>query len=201
MGESVFVYMKKRSLILFGVIVVGVFTACRDNPIPKPKAFPRIDRSNSGQKRYSGEKFSFDYSMEAFVEMMPSDDKSEIWLNISYPVYNATIHCTYAPISKERSLANLLNDSYHLAFSHSSKANSIEQEQIKCRDGKSTGTIYHIHGNVATPIQFFVTNTTNDFFRGSVYYNQSVNVDSVASVTSYLNDDILKLGQSFEWKH
>ena len=180
--------------------IIGTLSSCNETPLPKPRAFARIDRIDESRQKFSGEKFSFNYSKEALVEFIPSDDNSEIWINISYPIYNTTIHCSYIPVDERHPLRTLLDDSYHLAFSHSSKANNIQQNRIEGDDNNQT-TVYYIGGDVATPIQFYVTDNTTHFFRGSVYYNQSVNSDSVASITGYMKNDILELARSLKWAH
>lgn len=191
--------MNKTITILFLLIAANILLSCNEKATPKPKTFARIDRMDSSKGRYIGDKFSFDYSNEGVIELLPANDKSEIWLNIRYPVYNATIHCSYIPINGVSKFESLLEDSYHLAFSHASKANSIKQDVIENVRQKSTGIIYIIDGSVATPVQFFVTDSTSNFLRGSLYYDRVVNPDSVASVTSFIKNDIQSLIESIQW--
>lgn len=181
--------------------MASVFSSCYEKSTPKPKAFARIDRVDSGISNYIGERFSFNYSKDAVLELIPSENKSEIWFNIKYPNYNTTIHCSYVPISKTVTLESLLEDSYHLAFSHSSKANSIDQKWIKNSDSNTNGVIYNINGNVATPIQFYMTDSISNFLRGSLYYERIVNPDSVASITSFMREDIQSLIESIKWNN
>lgn len=193
--------MKNRILIcgiLFALVAMG---SCNERSTPKPKAFSRIDRLDSGQQEYSNIKFSFLYSKEAEIEFVPSDKNSELWININYPRYNTTIHCTYIPLNRPKTLEGLLNDSYHLAYTHSSKANSITAEDVRNKVMDSSGLIYSIDGAVATPIQFYMTDSVRNFLRGSLYYNQIVDPDSVTSVTGFMRADILALMKSLEWEN
>ena len=93
-----------------------------------------------------------------------------------------------------------LEDSYRLAYSHVSVCYVISQSFISNDNLKTFATIYDIDGQVATPIQFFVTDSTSHFLRGSLYYNKSVKNDSVASTTKLIRDDILTLISSLRWK-
>ena len=96
-------------------------------------------------------------------------------------------------------MRELLEDSYQLAYSHATKANGIEQTIIRDSLNNTAGTLYDIKGSVAVPIQFFTTDSIQNFFRGSLYYNQIVNPDSVAPITHFLRDDIIQLMESMKW--
>lgn len=192
----------KRFIIIsvfFGII--GMVSSCGESPTPKPKAFSRIDKIDSGIQKYTGDFFSFLYSKEATITFAPSNDKDEVWMNVSYPHYNATIHCTYLAINKKKRLDDLLNDSYQLAFTHSSKASSINGIEVHNKSMESSGILYDIDGPVASPVQFYMTDSIRNFLMGSLYYDQVVNADSVSSVTHFVREDILQLMESIEWKN
>ena len=182
-------------------LLIIVFTcSCSESSTPKPKAYARVDRIDPETHFFDSSKFSFIYSREAKIDTLVANNKQEIWFNIVYPRYNATIHCTYIPI-KKNTLSGLLEDSYQLAYTHATKANSIEQSLFENDENSSFGIMYDIDGTVAVPIQFFVTDSISNFFRGSLYYNQVVDPDSVAPVTDILRTDVKQLMQSLKWKN
>lgn len=186
--------------IIFLILIISLCSCSNDNSIPKPYAFPRIERTDTAMQTYETGKFSFLYSGEAKIENIPSEKASEIWFNITYPAYNATIHCSYIPV--RNNIHPLLEDSYQLAFSHATKADGINQSILTTESSdKTSGILYDIKGSVAVPIQFFVTDSINNFFRGSLYYNQVVDPDSVAPVTNFLRADIVQLMESMKWKN
>lgn len=143
---------------------------------------------------------SFLISDAAIIEPVDNDKKNEIWFNINYPQYHATIYCSYLPVDRKE-LHHMLEDSYKLAFSHASKADGIKQSSYSNDDHKTSAILYDIEGQVAVPVQFFVTDSTANFFRGSLYYNGIVNPDSVAPVTGYLREDIIRIIETLKWKN
>jgi gliding motility-associated lipoprotein GldD len=55
-------------------------------------------------------------------------------------------------------------------------------------------------GNTASPIQFYLTDSTKDFFRAALYFNNIPNQDSLAPVIDYLREDIMMMMETFRWK-
>jgi len=53
---------------------------------------------------------------------------------------------------------------------------------------------------VATPYQFFLTDSTHHFFRGALYYDATPNQDSLAPVNAFLLEDIQHILNTFRWK-
>lgn len=194
--------MKNRPLILIvllSVLSLLFFFSCGEYT-PKPKGYNRIDNVESKYVEYTFPEFSFKYSDQISIDTLLSKTKDEIWFNISYPKYNAVIYCTYLPVSK-LTLPKALEDSYRLAFSHSVKADEIIQKTYSNTEKKVSGTIYSIEGDVATPIQFFLTDSVRHFFRGSFYYTEKVNLDSVAPITEFVLKDIHQMMDTFNWKN
>lgn len=187
-------YLVSISLFLFLLLSIG----CSEYT-PMPKGYNRIDNPKSGYIEYKFPKFSFKYSDRVHIDTLQSKEKGEIWFNIVYPQYNAIIYCTYLPISKEN-LSKVLEDSYRLAYSHSLKADEIDQKIYMNENSHVWGTLYSITGNVATPAQFYLTDSISHFFRGSFYYTEKVNIDSVAPITEFVMNDIQEMINTFSWR-
>lgn len=166
---------------------------------PKSVAYPFIERAGNGSVEYQNKKLSLRVSDAAVVKPIDNNEKPGIWFDISYPQYKATIYCSYLPITKE-TFYDAVEDSYKLAFSHASRADGIRQTAYENREHNTSGIVYEIEGGVAVPIQFFVTDSVSNFFRGSLYYDTLVNPDSVAPVTAYLREDIVAMIESLEWR-
>lgn len=157
-------------------------------------------RKTTERINYETDRFSFEYNKGQTIKLKNPDKAGEIWFDISDPEIDATIYCSYLPIDAE-GLYRALEDSYHLAYSHVSVSDGISQEQIRKDSLKTYATIYDIGGQVATPIQFYVTDSTSHFLRGSVYYNKAVKLDSVAQLTKLLRNDVEILIESLRWKY
>jgi len=180
------------------IFLTIVFTACSEYT-PKPVGYMRIEREDFSFREFATPYFSFHYSSQAHIDTVVSENKNDIWFNIIYPGYNARIYCSYSPITKA-TLKQALEDSYHLAYSHTIKAGDIKQKLYTDNENNISGTVYDIDGMVATPVQFFLTDSTSNFFRGSFYYDNQINPDSVSPVSEYIKNDITTLIESFRWK-
>lgn len=178
--------------------------ACNKQPsIPKPLGFNRIDVPIYNYKEYPFEKFKLQYSDLSTVRISTiKRNDAEIWFDISYPSYNAVLHCTYLPLRKDN-LAEVLEDNHHLVYSHVSMADGIDQQEYSNNENKVSGILYQIRGNVATPIQFYVTDSVANFLRGSLYYesygNSRINLDSIAPITDMVHRDIEHLMETLSW--
>lgn len=173
-------------------------TACTDYT-PKPIAYPRIERGTTSDMMYENMHMSFAYPSDAFIQETVADDKKEVWFNIIYPQYQTTIHCTYLPITKGL-LRKTLEDNHKFVYGHALKAGSINQSLYSNPEKEVYATVYDIEGSVATPVQFFVTDSISHFFRGSLYYDCIVKTDSVMPVTEFVRADILHLIETLQWK-
>ena len=61
------------------------------------------------------------------------------------------------------------------------------------------GILYDIHGNSASNLQFFVTDSSNHFLRGSLYFNTIPNSDSLQPIKQHIKDDLQILIESLNW--
>jgi len=194
--------MKKNSFSAsFGMVffVCLLLISCQDYT-PKPTGYNRIEPQEAEIKEYIFPAFSFNYTSAVRIDTLKSPQNEELWFNIVYPQYNAVIYCTYFPITRQ-SLPQALEDSYHMAYSHTLRASGINQKLYNDSSNQVSGTVYEIEGNVATPAQFFVTDSVNNFLRGSFYYSAKINADSVAPVTEFITKDIENMISSFRWRN
>ena len=51
----------------------------------------------------------------------------------------------------------------------------------------------------ASAVQFYVTDETSHFLRGSLYFNSPPNADSLAPVITFVKDDMMHLLNTFQW--
>jgi gliding motility-associated lipoprotein GldD len=59
--------------------------------------------------------------------------------------------------------------------------------------------LFKIEGPVASPYQFYITDGKSHFLRGSLYFDQKVNFDSLRPVIEFLKTDIEHLMASVKW--
>ena len=120
------------------------------------------------------------------------------WITIEVPANHAQIHLSYKKINKN--LGTYIEESRTLAYKHSQKASSIEEQLFINPAKKVYGTIYNIKGNSASPMQFYLTDSIRHFLRGSLYIKEIPNIDSLQPVIDFLNQDVLRLIETTEWK-
>ena len=168
------------------------------NPVPKPYGYYRINLPEHQYKRFTGyPDFSFDLSQYANIESVIDTVKGE-WFNINYPAFNAKIYCTYSPI-KPSQLNTFLNDKHRFVYLNVVKADAITEQSFANPEKRVYGILYHLDGNVATPLQFALTDSTAHFFGASLLFDAVPNQDSITPVLNYIKEDVKQLIESFEW--
>jgi len=62
------------------------------------------------------------------------------------------------------------------------------------------GILYDVGGNAASAVQFYVTDSSRHFLRGSLYFYASPNADSIAPAVEYFRKDVEHLIETLKWK-
>jgi gliding motility-associated lipoprotein GldD len=178
----------------FLLIPFFLFFSCSTDALPKPKAYLRLSYEEPTYKKLELERpYVFETSNKTVVKNLPNN-----WLKILYPDLKASIDITYREV--EGNLKMLLMDSEKLVFKHTQKAEQIGSKNFVNFKKNVFGTIYDITGNAASQIQFHLTDSTNHFIKGALYFYARPNYDSIFPAVSYLKKDILRLIETTEWK-
>lgn len=173
-----------------------------ETPIPKKRAYLRIEFPNKTYRTTTHDcPYQFEIENQAAL-VIPKDMPEEqlCWRTIVYPKYKAEVFLTYKEISKAAPLRALLEDLHQYTYSHQVKAERIYSEKVATKQPQSTATLFHVQGNVASNIQFFVTDSTQHFLRGALMFRATPNKDSLAPVLDYIETDIKHLISSLEWE-
>ncbi len=167
---------------------------------PKPRAYFRL---TFPQKKYVQYDSLCPFSFEMPVYSKMDNDKNygaePCWLNLNFPSFNGTLHLSYKAVSNN--LKDYLEDTYTLASKHQIKASGIEEQQVSRSADKVYGLVYEIKGNAASSFQFFLTDSTNHFIRGALYFNAVPNTDSISPVVQFIKKDIYHMIATFKWKN
>jgi len=193
-----------KTLFFFLFLAVGAFMSSCDNTnyTPKPKGYFRIALP---EKKYllldSIYPYSFEYPKNAFITNDPLSPTEKNWINIELPTFHGRIHISYKSLSGINNLVTYTEDARTLALKHMSKASGIRQIAIKDQKRKVYGLVYEINGmGTASPYQFYLTDSTKHFMRGSLYFDVIPNNDSLAPVIDFVKPDIQNLFETFNWK-
>lgn len=181
--------------------------ACKnENYTPKPIAYPRIafpEKTGYTNLLANDCQYQFEYPNNAKLErdtlFFNEDILSSCWFNIVYPELNGIIHISYKAIGKDITLEKVMEDSHELAYTHSKKADYIDEFSIKNKNGVE-GLMFEVGGDAATNMQFYLTDFEKHYVRGALYFNASPNADSIAPVLDYVREDMLHIFESFQWK-
>ena len=83
---------------------------------------------------------------------------------------------------------------------HKTKANNIINETILRSEDRVFGSFFELQGNVATPFQFYLTDSTSRFLYCEVLFNSTPNYDSLRPSLDYLRRDLNKFMETVQWK-
>lgn len=195
-----------RLLIIVSAILI-LQTACEDPVLsPKPRGYPKVDFPEHAYKDFGKDFCAFDFKMPVYTEIeqdtlffeeKPSDP---CWFNIYYPQFDSRIHCSYSKVESKEYLDELKADAFDLAGKHNIKANYIDELPVEKPDG-TTGIVFNMEGPVASPFQFYLTDGTNHFLRGALYFNTQARPDSLAPVTEFIKADVMHMINTLTWKN
>jgi len=183
--------------LLLGFLLI--FDSCKKEYTPRPRGYFRI---SFPVKSYKPLEMPVPYNFQIPVYSIPGYDLvnpgQPNWITIEVPANHAQIHLSYKKINNN--LGTLIEESRTLAYKHSEKASSIEEQLFINPSKKVYGTIYNIKGNAASPMQFYLTDSVRHFLRGSLYIKEIPNIDSLQPVIGFLNKDVVRLIETTEWK-
>ena len=189
-----------KSKIIFITSILFFLTSCgNETYTPKPKGYFRIDLPK--KEYYLIEKdcpFTCEIPNYSTIKLDINRPDKPCWFDVVFTNLNASIYLSYKPVTNN--LNQYIEDSRSLAFKHTVKAFDIEQETISFPEKRVYGLIYNIEGNAASAYQFHLTDSVNHFLRGSLYFNNLPNQDSVQPVLDFIKEDITHIFETFEWK-
>ncbi len=187
---------------VFAIIPLSIFllVSCgNDDYAPKPVGYFRIDLPEPTYvEKQPHCPFRFETSAQSRLEFFDTTITSGCWFDIHYPAFQAKMHLTYKPVSGN--LREYLEESRSMTYEHQVKASRISSTIIRQDDKRLYGLVYDLGGNVASPVQFYITDSTDHFLRGSLYFEARPNPDSIAPVLNYIRKDIGHIIDTFSWE-
>lgn len=144
--------------------------------------------------------FSFEYPTYGHLSFESENPKEPEpgWFDIEFPAYKARIYLTYKDVKND--LADLMEQTYKMNVkNHITKADAISELPFINPENKVYGILYDLKGNTATSVQFYVTDSTSHFLRGSLYFSAEPDADSLAPVIEFFREDIIHLIETLRW--
>lgn len=190
----------QKYLLILPLLFLFSAISCKQEYIPKPHGFFRIDFQEKSYHKFDSVGLPFNFEIPDYSKIVPDDERhaEPFWLNLRIPAHRAELNLSYKKI--ENNLGQLTEDSRKLAYKHDVKADAINEKIYVNPAKKVYGTIYLIDGNAASPLQFYLTDSTRNFLRGALYIREVPNIDSLRPVIDFLTPDIIRLIETTEWK-
>ncbi len=206
----------KHSILIF---MVGVAISCNSDFTPKPRAYYNIELPKHTYKTFDEKSFPYSFEYPVYASISQEGDSTganPYWINVDFEKFNGHIYISYKKINgnsiykvktssgyKDSLVKNtfegLREESYKLTYKHTVKASGIIDSSFVSDHG-STGVYFYVAGDAATSRQFYITDTTNHFLRGALYFDAAPNADSLSMVSDFLDVDMKHLVKTFKWR-
>lgn len=197
--------------------------SCNSNYTSKKEGYYKIDFPEKVYTTFNDPSFPYTFEYPVYARIAKDSsyfdkgEKNPYSIDIVFPSFNGTIYLSYKNIggtsvykvknpdgtyrdsTGKNSFQKMVNDSYNLTYKNDIKAYSIE-DSVMHTPNQITGVFFKLSGNVATARQFFLSDTTQHFLRGALYFDATPNEDSLRPVNAFLQEDMKHLINTLQWK-
>lgn len=199
--------------VIIWFLFCAILVCCTPKPLPEPKPmgyfrielpdhqYKPLEASHSLSESISvTPPFTFEQSVYATTSLEPQPDNT-LWMNVTYPDLGASFRFTCFTVKNADSLRKLMVSEDKMVKFHYQKADDVEYSMIRDPESRMWGQTYEIYGKeVATPFQFWITDSVNRFVRAALYFDGTPNNDSLQPVIQYLKEDAMHIINTFAWK-
>lgn len=192
-----------KTFFYFLTITIGIGLAGCDNEeevfSPKPRGYFRINFPEKSYRIYDSIcPYTFEIPVYARMNQDKHNGANPCWLNLEFPKYKATVYLSYNSVNND--IGKFLEDAHDIANRHQVKATGLDEITVLRDSAKVYGLVFDIAGNTASSVQFYLTDSTRHFLRGSLYFYSAPNIDSLRIVVDFIKKDILHLINTTSWK-
>ena len=177
------------------IIFLALFVfSCNNNVnLPKQRAYFAPELEIPTYKKISLDcNYSFNINSQASINNIK---------NCNYEIYyknlNAKIFINQIVLSN--SIERAVNTFNQKINENSRLSDQIIQSDYFNIDNETYSKLYSFVGNSPSNIQFYVTNQTDKFLTGSLFFETKPNYDSLFPYIDYIRNDIKKMVDSFRW--
>ena len=217
--------MKKQTFYPFYFLLFTFYflhSACNSTYTSKKTGYYKIDFPERKYTVFQKEGFPYTFEYPIYAQVVKDstyfdqDLQNPYWINLDFPQLGGRIFLSYKAVGgkstykvkqvdgfyKDSLGTNvfdlMVNDAFKLTSKNESVASSIKDSLFHTQNG-ITGVFFRVGGNAATSKQFFMSDTTKNFFRGALYFDVTPNADSLRPVIDFLQKDIDHLINTFKW--
>jgi gliding motility-associated lipoprotein GldD len=209
--------------IAFFLSISLFIVACNSSYTSKKTGYFKIDFPEKKYQLFDDPSFHYSFEYPVYAKIVKdstyfdSNPENDYWRNIDFENFNAKIFLSYKKIGgkalykvkigdgkyKDSFGINvhdkMINDAFNLTNKNDDIATSKKDSLFKTANNVS-GLLFKLGGNAATQRQFFMTDTTQNFIRGALYFYAAPNADSVKPVVDFIQKDIDHIFSTFKWK-
>lgn len=166
-------------------------------PVPKPRAWPRIELPPHSYTTLVTPTcpFTFDYPQIGVVESSKPDS---CWMNLYFKPFECRWHITYRHVPSSGKTFSEHSEEYRkLVFKHIQKVSQIKETPLHSESGD--GILYELFGTVGVPAQLFFSDSTH-IVLASFYFDTAVRNDSLAPVIDFMKTDMKHMAESIRFR-
>lgn len=213
----------KQIAILFFAFIILIISACNSVYTSKKRGYFHIDLPEHSYTPFEKPGFPYTFMYPQYATIVQdttyfdSKPENDFWINVDFPQFGARVFLSYkiiggnAPYKVKNASGgysdslginqfdHLVNDAFNLTNKNEVVATSIRDSLFTNSKGVS-GVAFTVGGNAATPLQFFMSDTSRHFIRGALYFATTPNADSIKPVQQFLQEDIHQMINTFQWK-
>ena len=195
--------MKKMKIsIIIGLLSALLLSSCGDSDesyefYPKPISGSKVVFPTKEYVMFQSE-CNYTFEIPVYSNLFLDTMTNSCNANLRFENFNAELYLTY--INVDTNLMYNIEYSRKLAYDHSIKADAIEEAVIKNAVNDTYGVQYKIKGNAASNYQFYVTDSTDHFLRGALYFNTAPNYDSIQPTLDFMMADFDHMLKTISWK-
>ncbi|HMS70233.1 MAG TPA: hypothetical protein PKD18_18935 [Saprospiraceae bacterium] len=199
--------MNKYHSLFASVLLTLMLISCGSQPekTPKPHMYPRVIFPQKHYVSFDQAKcnMTFEYpdymAFEQDTNFFEEKPLDPCWFDLEAKGLMASLHFSYYPIQNRARFDELVTDVFKLVGEHNIKANYRNEQIIDNADQNVHGLYFEIEGAVASPLQFYLSDSTRNFVRASLYFNSKVNADSTKIVYDFIKQDVDRMIETWKW--
>lgn len=186
------------------VVIAFLFAACSPDEVftPRPRGYFRIALPEKKYVLYSDSTSAYTMEIPSYAQMFRSSapNTPSTWKDLYFGEFKATVYLSYHEITSDSLFAQLINQSWELSEAHHEMSQAFKDSIILRPDDHVFGTVIELGGSAASLLQFYLTDSTKNFIRGSLYFYAVPNKDSLKPVVDYIKQDVFHMVETLKWK-
>jgi gliding motility-associated lipoprotein GldD len=189
------------------MIVFICFSSCNNEGsyTPKPRIFPKVEYPDKQYTVFRNADCPFTFEIPVYSEIIKDkkffgeEPPHPCWFDIEVDQFNASVYFSYIPLDGARSFSDLVEDSYQIASQINLRSDFMQETPISVPQNELGGLVFEFQGAAASPMHFYLTDSTDHFLKGALYFKTETRPDSLAPIIMFLKEDVIRMIESFEW--